>query len=216
MDNNASNEARVTEVSTGTSDKKSKFKMPSKKLLVLIPLIIILGAALYYFRGSFVVASVNGSFISRASFNKEMEAQAGQQVLDSLVITKLIEEKVSDIEVSGEEINAQIEKTKAQLPPGTTLESALEERGMTESEFKRRVTTQVKLEKLFGDKLAVTDEEVKQALKESAGSLPKGVDKETLKAQITESLRQQKFSSEIQQLVETLKAEAKIQYFIEL
>src|SRR5436305_244591 len=63
--------------------------------LIAIPIaIVVLGAILIYFsKGMFIVATVNGEPISKAQFAQEVEKQAGKQVLNSLVTNVLIKQE---------------------------------------------------------------------------------------------------------------------------
>ena len=77
-------------------------------------------------------------------------------------------------------------------------------------------THQEKLRKLFADKIGVTDEEITKYMKDNKVTVPKGTDPNTMKTQILQNLSGQKLNSQIQQLISTMKNEAKINYFIKL
>ena len=63
-----------------------------------IPLVIILIAAiLFYFKGLFVVALVNGVPITRIAVINELEKQGGKQTLSSLVNQTLILQEAKNI-----------------------------------------------------------------------------------------------------------------------
>lgn len=197
-------------------EKVRNFKMPSRRVVYSIVACVLIVGSLFYFKGLFVAAMVDGSFISRASVIKELEKQSGKAALDSLVITRLVENRVEDIDLSEEELdsamNVVVEQLKAQ---GATFEDFLISRGLTEAEFKKRLAMQKRLEKFLADKTSVTEEEITKYTKDNKASLPKGVDALTLKAQITEAIKQEKFNNEVRTLVDSLKAGANIKYFVE-
>ena len=194
-----------------------KFKMPSKKIIYIIVVVAAVGGLLFYFKSLFVVASVNGSFISKSSFVQEMEKQSGQQALDALIVTKLIENKVKNITVTKDDVDAAVKKIDDQLKTqGTTLAEALKARNMSNAELVKQVTLQEKLRKLFADKTGVTDEEITKYMKDNKVTVPKGTDPNVMKDQISQSLSGQKLNTEIQKLIDTMKSEAKINYFIKL
>src|SRR6185437_15716292 len=66
-----------------------------KSYIALIIIIILLGAAIYYFRGLFVAAVVNGQPISRLEVVQQAEKQSGKQTLDTLVRDALIEQEAN-------------------------------------------------------------------------------------------------------------------------
>jgi parvulin-like peptidyl-prolyl isomerase len=203
---------------------ESKQNYINSKLKKLKPIYIAIGVAffiiivaLFFAKGIFVAATVNGSPISRWSVIKELEKQGGKQTLQAIVDKKLIETELNKQKVtaSKEEIDAEIEKIKAQVTAqGGTLEMALAQQGMTEEKLREQITIQKKLERVLADKVAVTDIEVNAYIKDSK-AIPH--DKETMedfKKETIEQLRQQKFQQEAQKWVSDLTASAKIKYYV--
>ena len=62
-----------------TPAKEKSFKIPVKKLIIFLAIIII-GFLLYQNKDLFIVATVNNRPISRQRFNQQIESQYGQQV----------------------------------------------------------------------------------------------------------------------------------------
>ena len=110
-----------------------------------------------------------------------------------------------------DEIKIVEEQLKAQ---GTTVDDLLKSRNMTDKDFREQITFQKKLEKMFADKITVSDDEIKQYMKDNSAALPKGVDSDTLKSQVAESIKQDKFNKVVGQLIDTMRAEANIKYFV--
>lgn len=167
----------------------------------------------------FVVAMVNGQFISRSSFNSAMEQQAGKQTLNSLVTQKLIEQEAAKkgISVPQSEIDAQAKKIDQQLSAqGQTLDQALSARGMSRSDFYAQLKLQSLLQKLLANDIKVSDKEVTDYIDKNRDSLPTGQSEEQLKASVKSQLEQQKLSTAAQSLVQKLQSQAKINYFINL
>lgn len=212
----AVNNEEMVSVPGGSIGNRSRWYLNKKVIYLLITLVLILGL-LFYFRSYFIVARVNGSFISKMALDKELEKQSGQQVLDGLISKKLIEEKVKNISVNDDEVVAEMKSIKERLETqGQTLENALKTRKMTQDDFKAQITLQKKLEKLLSDKIGVTSEEVAKAIKDNKLSLPKGMSIEEFNAQISNNLKQQKLNNEISQFISSLRAQAKITYFLDL
>src|SRR5882724_9068411 len=87
----------ATSVSSVTVEKTKSSKLKSLKMrrayVILILVMFALGAFLYYARGIFVAAVVNGQPISRLSVIKETEKQSGKQALETIVRNTLIEQE---------------------------------------------------------------------------------------------------------------------------
>ena len=198
--------------------KRTKFSSPkiSVKTIILIVVIIALGVLAYIYKGLFIAVTVNGSPISRLSIIQKLEKASGKNLLDSLIIEKLVQNEVSakKIVVSNDEINGEIKKIEDQvIAQGSTLEAALSAQGMSMDDLKKQIIFQKKVEKLVADKINVTDEEVAQYIKDNAISIPEGQEA-TATAQIKNELRNQKLNKEADALITTLKSQAKIRYFV--
>ena len=206
--------------STNSQEHQQKAdKKPIKisvKTVILIAVIIALGVLAYIYKGLFIAVTVNGSPISRLSIIQKLEKASGKNLLDSLIIEKLVQNEVSakKIVVSNDEINGEIKKIEDQvIAQGSTLEAALSAQGMSMDDLKKQIIFQKKVEKLVADKINVTDEEVAQYIKDNAISIPEGQEA-TATAQIKNELRNQKLNKEADALITTLKSQAKIRYFV--
>lgn len=194
-----------------------KFKKPKPLHIAIGVAVILIIVALFFAKGIFVAATVNGSPISRWSVVKQLEKEGGKQALESIIDKKLIENELTKqkITVTQEEIDGEIKKIEAQVTAqGGTLEMALTQQGLTEEKLREQITIQKKLEKLLADKVAVTDAEIDAYIKDSKTALPKDVKMEDFRKQVGEQLKQQKFQSEAQQWVSDLTTNAKIKYYV--
>jgi len=194
-----------------------KFKKPKPLVIAIGIAVVLIIVALFFTKGIFVVATVNGSPISRFAVISELEKQGGKQALEALVDKKIIGSELNKkgINIPKEEVDAEIEKIKAQVTTqGGTLEMALAQQGLTEESLREQITIQKKLEKLLADKIAVTDLEIDAYIKDSKTALPKDMKMEDFKKQVGEQLKQQKFQTEAQQWVSDLTASAKIKYYV--
>jgi parvulin-like peptidyl-prolyl isomerase len=201
--------------------KSNAIRLEFKKqhLLALsfgVALALILGT-LFYSKGVFIAATVNGSPISRLSVITELEKQGGKQALESLISERLIkaELKKSNIVVSDADVDTEIKKIEEQVASqGGTLEEALTAQGMSMDILRTQIATQKGLEVLLADKVKVSDEELATALKSAEGSAPEGMTTDELKTAITEQLKQQKFQEEAQKWIADITAGADIKYFV--
>ena len=189
----------------------------NKKIVFPIVGAVVVLAALFYFKGLFIAALVNGSPISRIQVIEELEKQSGKQALESLITQKLIQGELDkkNITVANDAINEEIKKIEARVSQqGGTLQVALAQQGLTEKKFRERVVLQKRLEKLLADKTAVSDEEVSKYIKDNKIAPSQNAKPEDTKNQIKDQLKQQKFSQQAQELVTNLKKTATIRYFV--
>ncbi|MDO8555197.1 MAG: SurA N-terminal domain-containing protein [bacterium] len=216
MDNNAINEEPLK--MNGETEKKTEKKAIriSFKTMIVLVAIIAIGALVYVGKGWFIVATVDGSPISRLSIIGKLEKASGKTLLNTLITEKLIqnEAKAKGIVVSEEEVNSEIKKVQDQVVvQGNTLEAALAAQGMDMQDLKGRIILQKDLEKLLADKTNVTDSEVEQYIKDNKVSVPKGQET-AMSAQVRDALVNQKLAKEADTLIAALKSRAKIQYFV--
>jgi len=186
------------------------------KTAIIIAVIIVVGGLAYIYKGLFIAATVDGIPISRIAIIQELEKASGKDLLDSLIIEKLVQNEANakKIIVSNDEINAAIKNIEDQVAAqGATLDAALSAQGMSMEDLKKQIIFQKEIEKLVADKINVTDEEAAQYIKDNAISIPEGQEAATA-AQIKDELRNQKLSTESNTLIATLKSQAKIRYFV--
>ncbi|MFP4643143.1 MAG: peptidylprolyl isomerase [Spirochaetales bacterium] len=125
--------------------------------------------------GEDVVAVVNGSEISRSTFEEQMQAQMQQyqaqggeideeqrgtleeQLLDQLIARELLLQDGEDrgIAPSDDEISTQLDQIRSQFPSEEAFEEALEEQNLTLDEIESDIAEQIIIEEILqGDVLA--------------------------------------------------------------
>ncbi len=195
----------------------SKRLTPRQKKMIVIAAVIVLPlATLFYFKSVFIAATVDGSPISRIRVVQELERQGGKNVLDALIVERLIanEALAKDVTVSAQEITDELDSIKASVTDaGGTFEAALAERGFTEESLRKSIVTQLTMKKLLAEKLTVTDEELEQYITESGIPLPEE-NPDAMKEQIKLQIADSKFSEEAQKLIAELRAKANITTYV--
>lgn len=215
MDNNS----EVTQSSLASEHSSMairKRKTISIKTAVIIVSVVIIGALAFYYKGLFIAATVNGSPISRFAVIRELEKESGKKTLDALITETLINDEIrkKGVTVSNDEVDAEIKNIEDQIKAqGKTLDQALAAQGITREYFKKQIAIQKKLEKLLADKIQVTDTEVEQYIKDNKVTIPKGQETD-YKNQIKNQLQQKKFSDAAGSLIDSLRSQAKINYFV--
>lgn len=195
------------------------FNLPQSEVTAII-IIIAIAALLFYFRGLFVAATVNGKPISRFDVIRQLESSTGKQALDSLVTKELIlqEAKKRGITVSPKEIADELVKIEANVKKqGGSLDEALAAQGMTKEILKEQVLLQKLLEKMFIKELRVTEKEIDQFMEQNKANLPaviEATEQAALRQSIKQQIQQNKLGQKVQELIKNLKNLAKINFFV--
>jgi len=187
-----------------------------KKNLGIFLAVVFLAVALYYFRGQFIVATVNGQPIWRFTLINELEKQGGKQTLEGLITKTLIfqEAKKQKVNVSEEEISQEIKKIEESLTSqGQDLNQALAAQGTNLDELRQQIRIQKIVEKILGKDIEVTDGEVETYIEENQDFFPEDTDTEGAREEIKSQLKQQKISEEFEAWIGGLYGQAKISYF---
>lgn len=119
------------------------------------------------------VASVNGKEISKDDLYAEMLKTSGPETLDLMISDEIIRQETEkeNISVTDEEIAAEIAVYEEEYGGAEQLEAALAENGMTIEDLKEEVQTYVKIEKLIGPNIEITDEQIEAYFEENKDSL---------------------------------------------
>jgi len=209
---------------TPTEPEKQKTTTPQtqsvklrKSYLILIIVIVVLGALLYYFRGLFVAAVVNGQPISRLEVVQQAEKQSGKQTLDTLVRDALIEQeaKKENVTVSDKEVNDEISTLQNNLKKqGQTLDQVLATQGMSQVDLRRLIRLDKLVQKMVGKNVKISDQEINDYISKNKDSLP-NTDEATLKKQVKAQLVQQKTNEAVQTWLANLQQKANVVYFVQ-
>lgn len=187
-----------------------------KVISALIGLLVIVGLLLLL-KNWLIVATVNGQPITRFEFNQALEAQAGKQVLTTMVTEKLIfqEAEKKGVTVSQQEVDTAMKQvTDSLAKQGQTLDQALALQGMTKNEFVERIKIQKLVEKMFAKNITVSDKEIDDYLDQNKDALPQDQKPEDLRASVKKQLEQQKLSAKFQSWLQTIQKNAKVTYAI--
>lgn len=188
------------------------------KSKLFIPLIIVaIAVVLFFAKGLFIAALVNGEPISRLAIIRELEKRDGKNALSALVNQSLIlqEAKKKNIEISQKEIEASAKQIEDTLKTqGQNLDAALLAQGLTRKDFEGQLKLRKFVEKLLAQEVKVTDKEVNDYIEKNKGSLPENMKEDEIKVGVRQQLEQQKFSIKSQELLTRLEKEAKINYFV--
>ncbi|KXK10912.1 MAG: Foldase protein PrsA [Microgenomates bacterium OLB23] len=161
-------------------------------LLVLLGFLLVVA---YYGKHLLVAGLVNNRPIFRMQVIKELEKQGGQQALDSIVTQELIKQEAAKkgMTVTDEDLNNKMNDLDTQFKAqGQSLDKVLEQQGLNRDLIKDQLRVQIMLEKLLGDKIKVTEEEVDAAVEEQKEIFAQETDKEKVRTTVRETLKSQK------------------------
>jgi len=179
--------------------------------------VVILAVGVFFLKGLFVAALVNGEPITRLAVISELEKQGGKQTLSSLVNQVLIlqEAKKKNVQVTQAEADASLKQIEDSLKAqGQNLDTALAMQGMTRKDLSLQLKLRALVEKLLADKIKLTDKEIADYIEKNKDTFPAGMKEDEIKKSVTEQLKQQKLGSASQAWLAELNKNAKINYFV--
>lgn len=195
------------------SSLKKKKNSTSYMVIGVLVLIILLGG-FYYFRGQFVSVMVNGQPIWRLTLIRELERQAGSDTLETLITKTLILQEAGKqgISISPEELDEKIKELEDNFTSqGQDLDQLLEAQGMTRAQLREQIEIQLMINKIVGEEVEVSDEEVDEYLEANREYFPEA-DSEETRVGIKDQLEQEKLNEKIQSWLDSLREEAQISY----
>lgn len=189
-----------------------------RSYVILVAAFILVGALLYYFRGVFVAAVVNGQPISRLEIIQEAEKQTGKQALNTQVRNLLIEQEArkQNVTVSEKEIDDEIKKVEGTLAQqGQKLDQVLQLQGMTKEDLRKLIKLDKLVGKMVGKEVKVTDKEVADYIEQNKEMLPQDQSEEQTKKSVAERLKQEKLNEKVKTWLENLQKNANTVYFVQ-
>ena len=201
--------------------KKVKFELKLNKRLskpLLICLVILSTAAiLFNLKSLFFAAFVNGRPITRWALDRQLEKQVGKATLENQITKILILQtaKREKVKVDQEEIEAKVKEIEKQFEDqGTDLDTLLEAQGQKRQDLEEQIRVQLIIEKILGQDIEVTGEEVADYFEKNKNFFPEGSTLESMKENLQTEVRQQKIGDKFQPWLDELKKQAKIYYFL--
>lgn len=198
------------------SDRLNTLK--KKRYFPSLVILLILVSVFYFSRGLFFAAIVDGKPISRIKLISELEKQGGDQTLDSLISMELIarEARRAGVDITDLEISSEIDVIKEYLEAqGTTLDFYLSMQGQTMDSLSENIKLQKTVEKLLSENIKVSEEEIMEFFEANREFYGEDIEYEDVKESIRDELAQQKLGSEFQILIQRLKEEGNIIYFVD-
>ncbi|MDI6829344.1 MAG: peptidylprolyl isomerase [Armatimonadota bacterium] len=145
--------------------------MQAKRILILIAVVIAISAIPAFCAKPVpdVVATVNGEKITKKELENILFDWSGPLALEELIDHRLIgqEARKQGVIVTAEEVKKKMEESKKFLPPGMSLEEALQRSGMTAGHWFARLKAQMQAEGIVRKTIKITDEDLSSQVKVS-------------------------------------------------
>lgn len=198
-------------------DVKSSGLAGHKKQIIIGVLVVIVIGLIYYFKGVFVVATVNGVPITSLSFYQELQKADGKKTLNNIISKMLVmqEAQKRNLKVADSEVKSEIKKIEETVTKqGQKLDTLLVAQGMTRADLEERIRLQKLVDKMISKDVNITDTEINDFISKNQASIPEGANPADTKEQVRQQLKQQKYDLQFQKLLDDLQKKAKIKYFI--
>lgn len=116
-----------------------------------------------------IVAKINNEVITKDELYNLLVEQNGAQVLESLIAEKILEAetKKQNINVSEEDIQAEINKIIENYGGEEIFNQAMEYYGFTLEDIKKNITLNTKIERLLGPNISISEEEMQVYFEEN-------------------------------------------------
>jgi hypothetical protein len=201
-----------------TSEIVTKFP---KKAIQFTALLLVVAGLVYFAGKNLFVASVNGQLVSRLTVIKDLEKQGGKKVLETIIIKMLVnqEAKKRKISIPQKEIDMELPRIEKNVSSqGATLDALLLQQGMTKNDLIEEIKLQLLATKMVDQNVSATDKEVEAYIESQKEQSSTGLSQSTPEittSQAKAAIKQQKIQNNVQLFISNLKANAKINYFVE-
>ncbi|MDI7248427.1 MAG: peptidylprolyl isomerase [Bacillota bacterium] len=142
--------------------------MKSRRSLTAVIAIVVLGlvaiGVVWTYSDLKAVAKINSTSITWKEFHAALEKQTGRQLLAKMIREELIKQGAAkyDIQVTDEDVAAEVDKLKAEFGSDAGLEQALAQYGMTLDDLRSQIRTSLLLEAIASKDVTINEDEIKK------------------------------------------------------
>lgn len=124
------------------------------------------------FSGDETVAAVGDTEITKEALYDKMVASAGAATLDAMISNEVVNQEAdkADVKVTQEELDAEMAVYEESYGGAEALEQALASSGMSIDDLKEEMETYLKVEKIVGPDIEITDEQMSAFFEENKDS----------------------------------------------
>lgn len=187
----------------------------TRRMIVIIMALIILGWAGLRYRYALVPAAVNGQPIFIWEYLTKLHQIAGEQVLNQVITEKLIfQEAIREgIAVTPEQLDEEEKKLEEQFAQAGGLDAVIANQGMTRHEFERQMRLSILVRDILVKTATVSAEEVDREY-EANNDQYSDVPEDEAKRRIRETLENQYAQEQITPWLENLKTTARVEIYL--
>ncbi len=211
-------EVEKSDMVTENSTPKRRSVRVHRVTLIIAAVIILAGVLLYYGRGLFVAAVVNGRLISRLEVVREAEKASGKRAMASLIRNILVEQEASkqNVVVSEKDVDTQIKTVEDNFSKqGQKLDQMLSLEGMTRDDLRSIMRVDLLVTKLVEKDIKITDQQVDDYIEKNKDLLPADKSEDELKKDAREQLKREQLAKKAQEWLTNLEKDAKIVKFVD-
>ena len=172
-----------------------------------------------WFRNLIPIAIIDGQLVKRSEFTSLLVEHAGKTVMQKIIIKKFVNDEARrrKIKVTKEEAQEQVDIVMKKLKKeNATFQQYLTIQNLTERQFLEELDLQIKVKKIFGPGIIVTDKEIDQYLKDYKILKGRGAIYQSQKVDVYDAIFKQKLQNEFRLFIERRLKTAKIHYLIKL
>ncbi len=142
--------------------------MKRKRALAAVIAIVVVGllavGVVWTYSDLRAVARVNSTSITWKSFHQALEKQSGKEILAQMIRDELIRQGARryGIEVTDEQVAAELERVRSQFGSDSSLEEALSQYGMTMDSLREQLKMNLLLEAIATRDVKVTEDDLKK------------------------------------------------------
>lgn len=186
-----------------------------KKYLIIVGagiVVLLLIAGWLTYASTQTVAIVNGERIGKAEFYKNLEMRGGKQILDQIIIEKLIlqEGKKNKISVSQKELETKLAEMKKRMGGEKNFQAQIKQSGYTIDDINKQLEIQAIVEKILGKDIKIKEAKIKEYYEQNKEWTFKDKMLDQVRGEIVEALKQQEYQKKLPKWIESLKKKAKI------
>lgn len=146
------------------------------KKALYIAIGVIAAAAIFLlvgFNKGEAVATVNGTAIEKDALYEQMVKTGGAEALELMISDEIIRQEAekADIKITQEEIDAEMAVYEENYGGAEGLAAAIETSGMTMEDLENEMKTYLKIEKLIGPDIEITDDAIQTYFEENKAAL---------------------------------------------
>lgn len=180
-------------------------------LVVGALVVVVLALGFMRYKYLFIPAVVNGSPIYSWQYVKVLNQTAGKQVMDQLVVEKLIAQEADKqkVTLTNEEVDGEFARLDKQFESAGGLDAFLATQGLAKADIRNQLELNLKVQKIVAGQVNVTDEEVAKYYDENKADY-KDLKAEEAAVQIKQMLADQALQQQVGTWIQDLRSKAQV------